>query len=411
MNTSIFRITNLLWLFCMKGILILLLFRPFNCEAQEVVNGQNKEHISFIKHFGEQGNSRGVTVEELKEGGYILTGYTTDGDYGKEDVVLIKTTALGEIEWKKTYGGEGEDYGWAVRQTADGGYILTGYTNSFGHGGMDVYLIKTNLHGDTLWTKTFGGKGEEYGWDVRITKEGDYIIAGQTTSFGNGEIDAFLILVDAEGKEKWSNSYGGAMIDRIFSVQQTREGGFVAAGISYSFTSIGPDDRDGYIVKTDPDGKQEWFRTFGKDKYDVGHSIDLTRDDGYLITGYGESYSINGDRDVYLIKTDNQGITQWIKTYGGLLDERGIKGIQTKDGGYIAIGLTDNNIDMYLIKTDKYGDQLWSRTFGNIDKVDFGYTVKETRDGGYILIGHSSNADNEGAKILLVKTNGEGLVR
>ena len=275
---------------------------------------------------------------------------------------------------------------------------------------MDVYLIKTDSRGDTIWTKTYGGEGDEYGWDIRITQDKGFIIAAQTNSFGNGEIDAYLIKVDAEGNEKWSKTYGGNKIDRIFSVQQTQDGGYVAAGITYSYTSIDPNDRDGYLLKTDSSGKQEWYKTFGKDAYDVGHSIALTNDSGYLITGYGESFTKLGNRDVYLIKTDANGKMQWLKTYGGIEDERGIKGLQTRDGGYVAIGFTDKDWDMYLIKTDSAGDILWTRTFGEKDKIDFGYTVRETNDGGFILIGHSENLNREESNILLIKTNSEGEV-
>jgi len=219
------------------------------------------------------------------------------------------------------------------------------------------------------------------------------------------------IKVDAEGNEKWSKTYGGNKIDCIFSVQQTQDGGYIAAGITYSYSSIDSKDRDGYLLKTDASGEQEWFKTFGEDAYDVGHSVALTNDSGYLVTGYGESYAIYGKKDVYLIKTDVGGRIQWTKVYGGSEEERGIKGLQTKDGGYIAIGFTETNRDVYLVKTNSIGDALWTRTFGDRDKMDFGYTVRETKDGGYILIGHTESSNGIDGDILLIKTDSEGLVK
>ena len=288
-----------------------LLFFSLTQVAQCNWNGSTTEQVTFFRHLSDAGKARGVTVEEIADGGYILTGYTNAGENGGEDVLLIKTDAHGETIWRKTYGGKGNDHGWALRQTQDRGYIIVGYTQSFGQGGTDIYLIKTDSEGDTTWTRTYGGKGDEFGWDIRITKDNGFIISAQTNSLGNGEIDAYLIKVDAAGNEQWSKTYGGKQIDRIFSVQQTQDGGFVAAGITYSYSSTGPNDRDGYLLKTNASGNQEWYTTFGGDAYDVAHSVALTNDGGYIITGYGESDALFGKRDLYLIKTNATGTIEW----------------------------------------------------------------------------------------------------
>ena len=388
---------------------ILIAFLLISC-TKKISNNDKIEETSFITYIGETAISRGVTVEQTIDGGYILTGYTTDGEYGGEDVFLIKTNSKGAITWRKIFGGEGKDNGWAVRQNNDRGYIIVGFTNSFRNGNMDVYSIRTDSIGEIIWTKTYGGEGDEFGWDIRITEDDGFIIAAQTNSHGEGEIDAYLIKIDEGGNEEWAKTYGGNKIDRIFSTGQTQDGGYIAAGITYSYTSVDSGDRDGYLLKTDSSGEQEWYKTLGKDLYDVAHSVAITDDSGYLITGYGESFAASGNRDIYLVKTDGNGENQWIKAYGGIGEERGIKGIQTKDGGYAAIGFTDRNKDMYFIRTNNLGDTLWTRTYGTVDHLDFGYTVKETNDGGYILIGHSERLDSEKSSIMLIKTNSEGLV-
>ena len=388
---------------------VLLTISFLSCTEQKAGNDKIEE-TSFMVHIGDNGISRGVTVEQTKDEGYILTGYTTDGDYGGEDVFLIKTNSEGETTWRKTFGGEGNDNGWAVRQNEDGGYIIVGFTNSFGNGDMDVYLIRTDSLGETIWAKTYGEEGDEYGWDVQITKDNGFIVAAQTNSLGEGEIDAYLIKLERDGKEKWSKTYGGDKIDRIFSVQQTQDGGYITAGITYSFESVVPNDRDGYLLKTDSSGEQEWYKIIGEDLYDVAHSVAITNDNGYIITGYGESFATSGGRDVYFIKTDGKGENQWRKSYGEIGEERGIKGLQTKDGGYVAIGFTDKNKDMYFIKTNNSGDTLWTRTYGTAEYLEFGYTVKETNDGGYIIIGHSERLDSGKSNIMLIKTNNIGLV-
>ena len=375
-----------------------------------IANAQNSpDRTTFIKTYGEQGKSRGVTVEQTSDGGYIITGYTTAGDYGAEDVLLIKTDDKGEIVWQKTYGGSGEDSGWAVRQCADGGYIVSGFTESFGEGGMDVYLIRTDVNGEALWAKTFGGSGDEYGWDIQITDDNSFIIASQSNSKESGNIDAQLIKVDNKGNLIWSKTYGGAQIDRVFSVQQNQDGTYLAAGISYSYTSVNSNDRDGYLIKVDALGNKLWHKTYGGDKYDVVHALSSTKDQGHILVGYGESLAENGRMDVYLIKNDENAETQWTKAYGEADGERGIKVAQTRDDGFVAIGFTEKDLNLYLVKTDKNGSKQWSRSYGRPDKLDFGYTVKPTVDGGYILVGHTEDRSNGQSSVLLIKTNALGL--
>lgn len=378
--------------------------------TQQISDKENEGVKTFIKNIDVLGDSRGVTVEEINNGGYILTGYIIGGENRQEDLFILKTNSSGETLWAKTFGDKGSDHGWAVRQTDDGGYIIVGYTNSFGNGGMDIYLIRVDSDGKEIWTKTYGGKGDEFGWDVRITKDNGYIIAAQTDSYGNGEIDAYLIKVDENGNEEWSKTYGGDKIDRIFSVQQSAEGGYIAAGITYSYESINDNDRDGYLLKTDSSGNKEWHKIIGGDAYDVAHSIALTNDGGFFATGYGESIAKSGSRDVYLIKTNSIGETELLKSYGGSNEERGIKGYQTKDGGYIMVGFTSENRNLYLVRTDISGNTLWTRTYGSTEMMDFGYTVRETIDGGFILTGHSQDLNSGKNSILLIKTDSKGLV-
>jgi len=179
----------------------------------------------------------------------------------------------------------------------------------------------------------------------------------------------------------------------------------------------GAGDRDAYLIKTDTTGELLWYKTFGGSAYDVGHSIALTNDNGYLITGYGESFATFGERDVYLIKTDAVGQMQWMKTYGDSENERAMKGLQTKDGGYVAIGFTQVvaedrtwDWDAYLIKTNVDGDTLWTRTFGDTSYHDYGYTVQESSDGGYILTGMAQSFDGSESKIMLIKTDSKGTI-
>jgi len=168
---------------------------------------------------------------------------------------------LGNEEWSRTYGGALADFGKSVQQTSDGGFIIAGYTYSYGEGGYDAYLIKVDSKGNEKWSKTFGGSLGDYAHSVQQTSDGGYIIAGQTNSIGAGDYDMLLIKTDSHGNEEWEKTYGGAEIDYAYSLQQTSDG-YVLVGSTSSFGI----DHDVYLIKTDSLGNEEWQRTFVGDK-------------------------------------------------------------------------------------------------------------------------------------------------
>ncbi|MBK9097380.1 MAG: T9SS type A sorting domain-containing protein [bacterium] len=356
----------------------------------------------WTKTFGGNSGDWGYSVQQTTDGGYIITGKTLTFGAGETDVWLIKTDVSGEIIWTKTYGGVSIDEGLVVQQTTDGGYIVTGMTTSFGSYNNYVWLIKTDDSGDTLWTKTYEGN---YGSAVQQTSDGGYIITG-TTSSGSGNEDALLIKTDISGNIIWIKTFGGVYTDGASCVQQTLDGGYIITGNTSSF---GPGLYNVWLIRTNASGDTLWTKTYGGNDDYWSHSIQQTSDGGFIIAGAIFQNSI-GNFDILLIRTDAFGDTLWIKNFGGALDSYGHSAQQTSDGGFIIIGRIDYFIpprnDIWLIKSDAFGDTVWTKTFGG-NYEDWGFAVEQTHDKGYIITGHTSSFGTGSEDIWLIKTTAD----
>jgi len=278
-----------------------------------------------------------------------------------------------QLRFKYTYGGLNHDYGRSVKQTFDVGYIAAGSTNSFGNGNMDMLLIKTDSMGAQKWAHTFGGTGVEWGYSVQQTKDTGYVLAGYTNSFGAGGYDFYLVKTDSLGNVKWTKTYGGSDWDFAYSVEQTSDGGYIMAGGTYSDTK---GDEDMYLVKTDANGDTLWTRKYGGVKQDEARSVKQTSDLGYIITGFTKTAS-DTLGNVFLIKTDQNGDTLWTRVFGGSGTDFGNEVIEnTSLASYIVVGGTNSSLpdlDFYLLRVDYSGNTVWEKVYkpssGNADDV------------------------------------------
>jgi hypothetical protein len=310
----------------------------------------------FAKAYGGTNYESAMSVRQTSDGGYIVAGKTNSFGGPFYDIFLIKTDANGNIIWAKTYGGTNDDYALSIQQTSDGGYIVAGTTWSFGAGYDDIILIKTDANGNVQWAKTYGGTYWEEAYSVQQTSDGGYILVGYTYSFGAGDYDIFLIKTDANGNIIWAKTYGGTGWDRAYSVRQTSDGGYIVAGRTGSF---GAGSIDIILIKTDANGNVQWAKTYGGTYWEEAYSVQQTSDGGYIVAGYTRSFGAGYD-DIFLIKTDANGNVQWAKTYEGTDYDKTEPLQQTSDGGYIVAGYTGSfgagGYDVLLIKTDANGN-------------------------------------------------------
>ena len=313
---------------------------------------------TWTKTYGGAETDECQSVKQTTDGGYIIAGTTNSFVAGDKDYYLIKTNENGDTVWSKTFDNSKYDNAFSTLQTTDGGFVIVGYTQQTGNSSYDVYLIKTDASGDTIWTKTYGGTQSEFPHYVNQTSDGGYIITGSTFSNTLGSQDVYLVKTDEYGDTLWTKAYGGTGSDVAEHVQQTPDGGYIIAGNTESF---GTGSYDAYLLKTDSLGDTTWTKTYGGVDFDKATSVQQTTDGGYIIAGMTKSYGA-GNMDVYVIKTNENGETLWTKTYGGNNYDLASSLKQTTDGGYVIAGLTasfgNGNYDYYLIKTDINGDTI-----------------------------------------------------
>jgi len=382
--------------FCLV-LTIVLTFTPTVILSQDLLWSAN---------YGGLYSETGYAGLAVSDSGYVILGSTFSYGSGAYDIYLVRTDSYGDTLWTKSYGGENTDYGYDITATFDGGYVIAGATKSYGAGNKDIYLLKTNFHGDTVWTRVYGGTEFDEATSVRQTYDNGLIICGTSASSGAGYSDLYFLKTNAEGDSVWARTYGGVGGESGSDVRQTSDSGFIAVGSTGSF---GEGYSSIYVVRIDKGGDSLWATSYGGGGSDMGYSVECTLDGGFLIVGSTSSYGA-GYSDVYLIKTNSDGDTLWTSTYGGSGDDRGYSVCLAADGTYIITGVTESygagNLDIYMIKTTMTGDVIWEETYGG-SSSDYGRMVFQDQGGGYVLIGDGYSDSNGGTDMYLLKIQGE----
>lgn len=358
--------------------------------------------IGWMRTYGGSSSEWGTFVQQADDGGFIISGTTSSFGEGLSDFWLVRTDLNGDSLWSKSYGGTNFDWSSVVYQTSDGGFIILGNTESFGAGLSDIWLLKTNSVGDTLWTKTYGGSEYDFSGSLALTMDGGYIFTGGTSSQGAGEEDVWIIKTDESGDTLWTKTYGGAMWERGMSIKPTNDGGYVILAITgYSVA----DTLDLWLLKIDTFGDTLWTKTYSKNHFDVGYDVEQTSDGGFIMTGGTIPPIGEHETNVLLIRTDASGDTLWTKTFGGSREDLGRSVKQTSDGEFLITGSTRSfDPGVWLIKTNSSGDSLWTRNYGG-NNGDWGSSASFTADGGFVIAGGTWSFGTGGADVLLIKLN------
>ena len=366
------------------------------------------EENGWAKTYGGNEAEGARFIGPCPDGGYIITGYTFSQGTGDADLLVVKTDSQGEMEWSRTHGGAGTEYGNASLCLTDG-YLITGYTTSFGSGGKDVYVIRLDDKGREIWSTTFGGPSWDVGTAICESGDGNFYVCGYSHSFGKGEEDIYLVKIDKNGNRLWSKTFGGERLDMANSISRTKDGGLLIGATSGSFS----DNTDFYLIRTDDQGKEIWSKTFSAEG-SRGHAFDWcnamagTRDGGAILTGYSDNQDV---MDVYVIKTDTEGDEVWSKSLGNKpFYDFGSAVLEMADGNFIVAGTTksivDNeqiyNNDVYLVKLDSDGNVLWEKSYGGSGS-DWASSAALAGDGDLVVVGHTNSAGNGFFDLLLLK--------
>ena len=340
---------------------------------------------TWTKIFATPGDDYGEYVEQTDDGGFIIVGSTDSS--GSDDVLLIKTNSAGDTIWTKIYGTYRWDYASCVHQTSDGGYIIFGDTDSFYPTRWNGWLIKTNSNGDTLWTKVF--TGPKYYFirsGLELASGNGYVFTGYSKTSAAGNEDIWFARTNMNGDTVWTKTFAGSGREFSFSIAHASNGDLLIAGTTESF---GAGESDALIIRVEGDGDFVWTKTYGGLEKECFYDIKPTDDGCFIAVGYTESFA-NNDYSAWLVKIDANGDTLWTKTFGDNFDERAYSVLQTSDGGFVFTGLQHKSVwddDLWIVKTDENGNFLWSKNYGG-EHWELGQSINQNNDGSLIITGN-----------------------
>ena len=362
----------------------------------------------FNNTFVDASYDYGRSLIQTNDGNYLIVGNMSILGDNYSNALLVKIDYTGEQKWKRDFTFSSTDRLNMVKELADGSLIMAGFTMSATDYSKDVLVIKTDAQGNVEWQRSYGDAQDEIANSIDISNGGGFIITGEVINANTGFGLCHLMKIDDEGELSWSNTFGGSQNDNGFSVTSTNDGGFAITGVT---RSLGDNDGDAWLIKVSDSGAIQWERTYGGEDTEFGRAIQQTVDGGYIIIGQTESFGA-GSSDAYLLKTDSEGNEMWSQTFGGQGTDQGRYVVESADQGYLISGYTDSfgasgGFNFWMIKTNSLGELEWQRFFGEHGD-DRGLSGIQTLDGGYAIAGYTSSVGSNSSNILFIKTDDNG---
>jgi len=380
-----------------KILIIILVILSFAFNAQPP--------SKFYTTIGREGDDVGYSAKQTLDGQYIIAGSSSSyGGNGSTDVYLTKIDSMGQPLWEKFYGGFGNEVGKSVIQLPDSGYVLAGFTNSFGAGGYDAYMLRTDKLGNMIWQKTFGGSDWDFAADLVLASDGNIFVVGNTTSFGNGKKDGFVIKYDLSGNLLLQKFIGGVENEELRSIIKTNDNFLATVGYTESKNDI---NGDGYFLKFDLNGDTVFTKIFGGAYKDFANDLVQKSNDDYILCG-AKTFSINEKSKSYMYCFDVIGNFNWDNSYYA----------STSDENFVSVANSYqlNSLTVYLRNIPVPSFQQQGNLFLGIPggwnyKVNsFGgendeecFSIEGTKDGGFLILGSTLSFNSLGKDIYFLK--------
>lgn len=365
---------------------------------------------TFQRWYGGTGDDEGHSIKKTLDGNLIVAGVTTSAGAGNKDIYVMKMDIYGNPLWSRTYGTTAVEDGHSVRvlPTTDGGYLVTGDSDIGGSPGM--LIMKLDATGNVTWQRIISGSQSDLGRAAAETSDGGYAIGGTSISYtAGGNSDAYLAKINSTGTLLWSMTIGGNQADHVVDVEEADNGDLIWALVSRSF---GLGTRTAHLVRTTANGVLVWEKIYDGPLQESFNDIDLTSDGGIIAAGRTDSWGNVGATSFYIVKTDSAGNLAWARTIGGTQLDRAATVEQTTDGGYFVSGpaesVSNGGIDILGVKLDAQGNLDWARSYGgNLDDAAdlWGNASVQASDGGFYMVGTTNSFNNAGNDIYLVKTD------
>jgi hypothetical protein len=367
---------------------------------------------TFIKSIGELFDEVGYSLLQKENGDFVAAGYMTTNNGAQEDYYLIKTDADGNPEWSRSFGGNLTDMCISVIATNDNGYLMCGESKTPGTGIYSAYLIKTDSSGIMQWQKKYYGDYEANGRGVVQIDDSGYIFCGSTWAEPNGQSDVYLVKINLEGDTIWTKKFGGPEDDWPQTMVSTNDGGLAICGSTRN-TQNGVENI--YVIKTDAQGNLLWENNYGSPTYDLGKKIIETSDGGLVVCGQSTN-SNAGYLDFIVLRINNDGDEIWQKYFGSDDAAWGMSIAETSDAGFVACGAIrksgSENISVWLVKVDENGIEEWNKQIGIVEnQKNFGMDIINTNAGGLAICGYTKAVGTlQWMNLLLITTDEFGVV-